>query len=146
MSDVVIEIVDHPDNEDILKRLREEAVKVITWEDIVKMFPDVSNARLRQIIAYAVSKCMLIEIKCRIFTTPETLLKLLEEGTLTLKEVILDRVLKRGVQKCGKPVTKPVQGLDVVMPHFTNKPVVHISRAVIESTLRKHLSVCANRE
>jgi hypothetical protein len=80
--------------------------RIVTWHELSAYYKTrgISVSRLRRILATLIVKKELIEIKCRLLTTPEYIKRKTKEE---LKNEISETLKKIGLKKCGKYIVEP---------------------------------------
>ena len=115
VNGIQVDITLSPRDEAIAEEILGEAGKgVVSWRELVEKYRGrgVSLYRLRKILLALLSRNQIVELQCRLFTTPGYLEKTPRE---VLREQIASKIRELGLQKCGKPVGIPYEKITITI-------------------------------
>ena len=110
--DVEISVSLSVDDREIVDEILSVANKEpLAWQELMVFKKrGVSVYRLRRIILALLAKGELIELKCRLFVTKELLEK---TPPKKLREMIVEKIRRLGLRKCGKPIGVPCEKISI---------------------------------
>jgi len=117
--------------EEILRRTSSD---VVSWRELLELCRavGVSANRLRKILLSLIEAGEVVELRCRLFTSPRLLREELREE---LEKRVKEAVARSGLKKCGKPLTIPIKNISVVITKTSDVSVVEC-RAPARSSRR----------
>ncbi|MEM1693979.1 MAG: hypothetical protein QW456_07220 [Ignisphaera sp.] len=101
--------------EEILRKVSND---VVSWRELLELCRSIgiSANRLRKILLSLIEEGKVVELKCRLFTSPKLVR---EEPREELAKKIKEAVARSRLRKCGKPLTIPYRDVSVVITKTT---------------------------
>ncbi|MEM1877068.1 MAG: hypothetical protein QXH21_09845 [Ignisphaera sp.] len=94
---------------EILKRTSSD---IVSWKellDLCKTF-GISTNRLRKILLSLIEAKEIVELRCRLFTSPKLLRELPQDE---LEKKISEAIARSKLKKCGKPLTITIKNISI---------------------------------
>jgi len=117
-------------NEEFAKIVLEtvSAKKLLHWYEIRGLTNrySISYRRLKEVLLNLIVTRKLLELPCRLFTTPTILLSC-NDGEL--EGIIRRKICSLGIRKCGRPLSVPIRGIVVTVRK--KGTIISVNRATI---------------
>ncbi|MEM4843973.1 MAG: hypothetical protein QXU08_06155 [Ignisphaera sp.] len=97
--------------EEILKRTSSD---VVSWRELLELCREreISVNRLRKILLSLIESREIVELKCRLFTSPKLLKELPQDE---LEKKMREAIARSKLKKCGKPLTIPIKDISIAI-------------------------------
>ena len=108
-ADVDVEI-SPADRELANEILRRASSSIVSWRELAELCRQrgVSLQRLRKVVKHLVDQGLIVELRCRLFTTKEYL------GSRSAEELVAEireKLSATGLKKCGRPISAKLSNL-----------------------------------